>query len=215
MPKNVKICILTMEMMERPPSRIIVTMATLAAAGLLATGCSVETPQTGPQPTASQQEKPYDAPEGADALPLLPVKDLPPPSASTYINARNFAYSSNAVFADLGNPYPESVPANQRETRLPVSDSAPVLDVMIGSDGELRYKNHYPQEVHGIESILTSVAATSPLLKPAMRSGQLGELHVRVFEPNQYPGSPDLEPGDYAVQLRADYNDDGKPSVYL
>lgn len=188
--------------------RLVLTTNTLLLAGgiaLAGAGCtSPEMPR--PAPTVT-----YDAPEGSEALPKVDVKSFTEPSSGQYINSSNLAYGvlDKKSFTQHDNPNPDK----SGDYALPYGRSAPVLDIMIGKDGELRYKSH---NVSGNEEslLLGAVGATGLPLKRALREGQVGQLHFRVFEPNQYPGEPDLEPRGEVFYIHKDYNDGGKPAIY-
>lgn len=179
----------------------------LIAGGIALAGAGCTSPEAPPPPAAVV----YEAPEGADKLPKVNVEYFTEPSPGTHISAGNLAYGvrDKKQFVNHENPTPD----NSADYMLPYGRSAPILDIVIGTDGELRYKNH--ENYSGQDSLLLgAVGATSVPLKRALQGGQVGQVHFRVFEPYQYPGEPDLEPRGEVFYIPKDYNDGGKPAIY-
>lgn len=203
------------------------TAATLAAITLLATGCTPNVEAAPPQSTETTAH--YDATPEADALPK--VSDAANQLGTINPYPISTSYLANSIKPDafdfLYNPYPDQEQTKEDYARLgkprppiedlPDRDSAPLMDLRIGSDGTLRYKTYDErpgQYLNQNAKIMHAVADAAPVLEAAMQANVVGQAHIRIFEPNQFPGNPQWEPGQYGVHINHDYNDGGKPAVY-
>jgi hypothetical protein len=184
------------------------TALAVATVGGIALAANHITPEQAP-PTRH-----YDVVPGADRLPQVPENPRADPSAYTYINVKEIARNIDPLdYKYLTNSAPEGEPADKVKL-LPVGTSAPVIDFLIGSDGKLHYKDY---GVAGTETpvLLDVVSAASPLLEPALRDGQVSQIHIRAFQPNQFPDTPELEPRTEFLEVAHDYNDNGRPAIYV
>ena len=191
----------------------------LLVGGIALTGCTAG-PEKPDVPAYT-----YEAAPGVDQLPRVSGFNLlaAPDAAGLLINGeiteaikRDKTRKAEDKYTTLSNTNPGSDKSNGE---MPAIATAPVLDIMMGSDGELRYKDYTPGAADEQDAqILRAVAATSSLLKPAMHSGDVTTVHIRI---NQQPSKKDLAeygPGpemeDHAQFIGRDSNDGGKPSIY-
>lgn len=202
--------------MESPHAlleRARLPLATVALAGAVAltgAGCSVG---ESPAPKGDTPAVHYDAPAGADQLPKISSYErvLEKPSSATYVDTGLFAARAGAKdFDTLLNINPDK---NGMKEDLPSGQSAPVLDIVMGTDGTLRFKS-YQGDSGEQNSLLSVVASRQSVVEAAFKSGQVRQAHFRVFKPNQYPGHPEWQPKSEMQFVAHDYNDGGRPAVY-
>lgn len=196
----------------------------LGTAALSGAGCSSETVE--PHPSATPEAAvTYAAPEGADKLPLVSREAVrkneglvSTSSITYYADKEDFDWHLSFDDYDLsdyrGNDHLDPTPESL--DWLPSGTSAPVLDLMIGTDGELRYKTHGDRgyNTNEEEKILGAVAEASPLLEAAMQAGVVSQAHIRVFEPNQQPENPEWEPQEEGLFVAHDHSNDAEPAIY-
>lgn len=112
----------------------------------------------------------------------------------------------------LDNTWPDGT----KDYSFPSATSAPVVEVNMAADGTMRYEDQTKGSISStdVSFLLGAVTYNKELLQASMVSGTVDRIRFRVFEPNQYPDSPDLEPGDYPMFLPRDYTDKANSNLY-
>jgi len=200
--------------MESPHAlleRARLPLATVALAGAVAltgAGCSAG---ESPAPKGDTHAVHYDASAGANELRQISSYErvIKKPSSTTYVSNTMLAVRAK-TFDTIVNINPDK---NAEAEALPTSPSAPVLDVVMGSDATLRFKS-YQGDSGEQNALLGVVASRQPIVEAAFKSGQVRQIHFRVFRPDEFPGYPDLEPYSKMQFIAHDYNDEGRPAVY-
>ena len=116
-----------------------------------------------------------------------------------------------SIYRRLTNIDPKTKKAT---SDFPIEPSAPLLEVTLGADKKLQYKDTTPGGSPEEQLLLSTVQANDISLRGVMNTGRIHSLHFRIFEPDQYPDSPDLEPNDYMFFLPHDSNDGGQGNIY-
>lgn len=198
--------------------------AVLGGMALLGSGCSAaESPAAAPTHAPVK----YEVAEGVDELPEVAKDARSLDGVSTLMYPRQFVYSiDKEAFSNHSNfraTDPEHKGLDQYDNipegeYLPSGDSAPLLEVMIGSDGKLRYKSH--EQGYGktqVETlILDAVQDAAPMLEASLQTGAVSQVNIRIFEPDQYPDHPSWEPTEAGLYIPRDCTPGagGKPSIY-
>ncbi len=136
------------------------------------------------------------------------------------------AQESNASAAPSASPAPNSLPGWQtldntwpngtKDYSFPLQTSAPLLEVKMAADGSLRYTDQTggTMRPEDIGFLLGTVQHNNELVKGSMSNGNIDSIRFRIFEPNQFPDNPELEPSEYPLFLPKDYTDAANGNVY-
>lgn len=189
---------------------------------LLGSGC------TGPEdvPEKAEASAPagpgFEAEPGVDALPsVTDGAGQNVPDRSRYVDAGLLNYLIKDEASEGINPYTylfnKDEATGKEGDSLPLDESAPLLDVKMDANGELHYKDLLDSTSSDREDseLLGAVQEASPLIKAAMRGGQVRDVHFRIFAPKDDPEHPEWTPTASAQYIPVDYNDKGEPSMYF
>ncbi len=174
---------------------------------LSAAGCAK--PAQNESHTSHEAAVSYTVPGEVDQLPTVssyePVAPAPSPDAS--LNAGYLAAHANTFSVIVAQ-------SNTGGTDLPGDKSAPVMDVLVGSDGKLRFKS-YQEASKEQNELLGVVLAGESIATATLKKGDVRQIHFRVFQPNQYSQNPEWEPTSQMMFLSHDSNDHGNPAAYV
>jgi|GEM_PF-3232201 len=200
-------------MSEHVPSKLVVTAATLAAGAFLVSGC-----------TAGGGEKPSDAAVVTMEGDMLPTVDAYADATplTKYSNTVNMEDLSAAYAADPQAPkkavFPNLDPITQKPTEYQRgfstdTPSAPLLDIMLGSDDKLHVQDFSPGKITPDEGkILAAVATDEPYLTSAMRAKRLHKIHFRLNDAGDVQDETTVE--SYPVAVAQDVRDGMQPNLY-
>jgi hypothetical protein len=170
-------------MSEQYSNRLHLTAAALAAAGaLVLSGCTGGSATTPEHPVAAVTLP-------GDGLPLVSdYADTAP--ATGHDNSVDMGNLTTNFQNDPATPayayYKNIDPITKKVTdatrfNYPTKKSAPLLDIMLGSDGSMHFKDYSPAQVTREErQILTAVESDDTYLSAAMRAKRLDNIRFRL-----------------------------------
>jgi hypothetical protein len=173
-----------------------------ALAGTVAMGaCGVENPSHPNKPAATM---------AGDAYPTVETVVAPESvAAADNIGPIDMDSLTSTIANDPKPPayelYEDPNPITKKDVGdFPASDSAPLLDVMLGSDNKLHFKNYLSGSTTNEENqLLSAVQGDSVFLTATMRAGKLDNLRFRMQKPEENP-DPDFPQSQFPIQIPQD-----------